>query len=673
MWYNFTMMDDNLKQTQGAQTVDYGSDEANAFVLNTIQTINDDLDRREQRTIVTNGVEYSKAYEYNQIKGVNYAPPRGKKDDRQVSMGLVHEKIVSFVSLFLKDVFKHNIKAYLKGELLQRMGEVYELGIDFSRKLEEFAKKIALIYWEVFTQGDCFVLEDWQVFNETKPQPMLNGDKLDPSEMDYTYEFLEGLTYKEGEKCQVRRATSVVLDGRQVILGDVTLDSGIQDQEHNTIEDRMSRGKAEKMFGSLNMWKYVPTDRETILKRFESQKKGIALFNDDRLEKADKEVLVHYWYDKENNRFNIFVNGVMMLPYETPFTLFYPRNNYPITQFCSERMTGSAYSRSVPAKTKFNADFADWMLKRMALKFEQAIEPALLSKGKRIIAREIFRAGNVTQNVSSDDYERADPENKGVTQSEFSFFSLMKEILESQTTNKTTTGEISKNTTAFEIAKTDEKQAEKMAMVLDSIVNGYMDLAMRRCETIESKYTRAQGETTVDGKKRRVYQDFSISVAGTQNIVSFDDALREQDFDVEEKQNELFKKSYKRKEENNPTEYYLVDPATIRSGELVLVIEIKPEKIKDSQLQLISLFDEFSQLFAILGRDDQGGRISVSEFIKEYLQTSGRSEDLFVDPELVQNPELAEALGGESNGYNKGNFGKPKVREAIKNEAVGVT
>lgn len=669
-------MSNATEESENARSanVEYEDDETRVFAVNTIQTINDDLEKRETASLVFNGLTYTQSYEYNQRKGINYAPPKSKKDDREVSTGIVHEKIVSFVAIFLKYVFKRHIKAYQDGELVPRLGDVYELGIEFSRKIENFKRKIALIYWEMFTQGDCFVLEDWQVRNKTPQIPMKDGVDLDPEEMDYTYEYLEGITYRDGEMIQERKAESVILDGRQVILGDPEIDSGIQDQPHITIEEKMSREEAKAMFDKLTMWAKVPASKEQLAAMGFDDKN--TLFSSGRLEDPKKQVLVHRFFDKECNKFNFFVNGTMMLPMKTPFTLFYPRGNYPITQFSAERLTGSSYSRSVPAKTKFNADFLDWALKMLALKFEQGIEPAILAQGKYTLTRDMFRAGKVTHGVSSKDYEKADPDNKGVTNSEFSFFGLLKELIEAQTVNQTTSGEMSANATATEIAITDQNQQKKLSYLLDGMILGFFDLDMRRCETLESKYTRKQKETVVNGKTISVYQDFSISIAGVQNIVTFSDELAELEEDGEEvkkKRNELFKEAHKSKKDGNHTERYLVDPSVIRSGDLVLDLEIRPEQMKDSQIQMIQMFDEFNQILSIFGRSDQGGTTDIAEMQKEYLQVSGRSEDFFISQDLIQqDPELAAALSENSGGgYNTGSFGKPSVKAALRNKAVG--
>ena len=87
-----------------------GNEDEAKYAHSQIQQINDDYELREQPSLVTNGISYSQAYEYNQRKAINYAPPKDPKDDREVSMGIVHEKSIGFASIFLKYVWKRNIK-----------------------------------------------------------------------------------------------------------------------------------------------------------------------------------------------------------------------------------------------------------------------------------------------------------------------------------------------------------------------------------------------------------------------------------------------------------------------------------------------------------------------------------------------------------------------------------
>lgn len=642
----------------------YGSEKEGKFAQKWINQINEDLELREKSTLVSNGIPYSQAYEYNQKKAINYSPAKSK-DDRQVSVGLVHEKIISFCAIFLKYVFKRRIKCYDEdGNLIRGMGKVYDLAIEYSHEMEQFKKKLALIYWETFTQGNSFVLEDWEVKLHENPEAYdKDGKKVDPEKMDYTFEYLDSLTYKKGKQFQTRRAVSRVLDGRQVIFGNPEVEE-VQEQPRITIEVEYTKADAEMLFGSLKRWKNVPKNREDITAMVGEK---TTLFDASRHKKPEDIFITHYSWDKENNLYNIFVNGMMILPRDTPMSVFYPRVNYPLSNVPAERLRGSIYSRSIPAKTKFNADFVDWVLKMMANKFEQGIDPAILTKGKYTLTRQMFRGGQVTHGVSREDFEKADPENKGVTNPEFNFFGLVKEIVESQTVNQSFSGEVS-NATATEIATVDSNQQKKLAYLLDGLMGGFLDMYLRRAETIESKYTIKQKETVVDGKKISVYQNFSVNVSGIENVVNFDEQVGTAGYDEESKKDELFKKAFQDKKNGFASEYYLVNPKHLREKKYNLIIEVLPEQLKDSQLQMIQLFDEFGKIIELFGRDTEGGAVSTDELKKEYLEVSGRPDELFTSKmyEMLDKREQASGAGGmeDPSGYDQGSFGKPTVKSA---------
>jgi len=629
----------------------YKSEAEGRYALDLIQQISDDFDLREKQSLVFNGLSYSQAYEYNQKKGINYSPAKNTNDDRQISMGMVHEKIIAFAAIFLKYVFKRTFECYdEKGKLIRGMGKIYDLSVEFSHQLELFSQKVALVYWEVFTQGNAFVLEDWEVKTTNFPKAFYTKDGskvlVTPDNMDYTYEFLDGLNYEKGKDVQLRRAISRVLDGRQVIFGNPEIED-LQEQPRITLEEEISSKDAELIYGTLIRWDNVPEDKDKIT-TFAGEKN--TLFGATRHKDPKKTKIIHRVFDKENNRFNIFINGLMMLPSKTPMTIFYPRGNYPISNVPAERLRGSIYSRSVPAKTKFNADFIDWTLKMLANKFEQGIDPAILAHGKYTLTRQIFKGGQVTHGVKKDDYEKADPDNKGVTNNEVSFVTLLKDIIESQTVNPTTAGELSANATATEISVVENNQREQLGYLLDGLVNGFMDMALRRAETIESKYTIKQRETIVDGKKISVYQNFTVSVGGVESVVEFDEEVGSENYDTEGNRNKLFTKSFNEKKKGYQTEYYLANPILIREKKYNLIVKIKPERVKDTQLQMIQMWDEFRNLVAMFGSS-----INIQDLQKEYLQLSGKPDTIFQNQQFQQ----AEI---EMEAQNMGSFGKPSEK-----------
>lgn len=613
-----------------------------------ITRINDALNVRERNTLISNGIQYSRAYLYNQQKAINYAPPRNPKDDREVSVGMVHEKIIAFVAVFLKYNFRRRIKVYGKdGKAIDNLGEVYDLAIEFSHRMEQFGKRLALIFWEVFTQGNAFVLEDWEVRTMTEQDAYdADGKKVDTASMDFTYDTIDKMSFKPGKEIQTRRAVSRLLDGRMVIFGNPEIEE-VQDQPFIAVEEEISRTDAEQLYGALKRWAFVPKEAVQI---DWITPMNVTLFNTQRLDHPENRVIVHRLFDKPNNRFNILLNGMMMLPRNTPMKLFYPRNNYPLTNIPAERLKGSIYCRSVPAKTKFNADFVDWALKNLALKFEQGVIPAILAKGKYTLSRQIFRAGQVTHGVASTDFTKADPDNKGVTVPDVNFFTMMKEIVEAQTLNPTATGEFDPNASATQIAITDQNQRDKLAFLLDGIAGGFMDMALRRAETIESKYTIKQSEKVVNGVKVNVYQNFTIDMSGVSSSVIFDDAIGDPTYNHEQTQNKLHQEAVKAKKNGKPSETYIANPDDLREGKYELDVEIVPERIKEIDLQMQSMWAEFTSLLNTFGRN-----VNIEELKSIYLEVRGRPASIFNSADVMKLQQITA--------QGQGAFGTPGATE----------
>jgi len=650
-----------IKTNQTAEEVTvvsnpYKDEEEKKAATTMVEQISCDLEKREKHTVVFNGMEYTSSYLYNQRKAINYAAPRGTSNAREISYGLVHEKIIGFCSFFLKNIYKRQTNVYDEsGSIVQGMGKVYDLGIEHSYRLEKMVRKVSLIYWEAFTQGMCAVFEEWQVKNiieRVAKDP--KGNIVKPEDMDYSFEFLDNLTWEDGEMIQERKAISRIMDGRTIIFGNPELND-VQEMPRITIEDVISRVDAKSMYESLSRWDSVPKEKTQIDGMWGNEQK-ITLFDTERLGDSTKQVMRHFVLDKENNRYNLILNGVMMLPRDTSFKHFYPRNNYPISIISTERLTGSIYPRSMPAKTKFNADFIDWALTKLADKFEQGIDPALLVKGKYTLTKDLFKGGQRTHGVGKDDYDKADPENKGITSSEFGFVGLLKEIVEGQTLNATTSGE-TESTTATAVNAAQANQIEKLGYILDGIMNGFADMAERRAETIESKYTTKQSETLVDGKRIPVYQNFVVSMDGKEQSVTFDDSVGSETYDEDNKRDELFEKSFKDMKKGKKTAYHIVNPDLIRKRKFTFDIELKPERRKDTYLQIIEMREEADFLLSTWGN-----QIDKDVLSKEYINITGRPDKLFIPSELVKEEQPVEQGQNGNGGFGQ----KGAVKEAVK-------
>ena len=243
---------------------------------------------------------------------------------------------------------------------------------------------------------------------------------------------------------------------------------------------------------------------------------------------------------------------------------------------------------------------------------------------------------------------------------------MIKDIVQTQTLNPTASGELQPNATATEISITDQNQRDKLAYLLDGMSNGFMDMSLRRAETIESKYTIKQKETVVDGKMISVYQNFNVSVSGVNNSVLFDDTLSNPDTNHDQMKNDLFMKAFQDKKAGQPAHYYIADPLKIRKGEHVLDIEMFPERVKDVDLQVQVLLNEITEFMNVFGQN-----MNVDGWKKIYLEVSGRPSDVFQSADAMKIAQAGQQNGAPPNPLaptptnttmpvmNKGGKGKP--------------
>lgn len=594
-----------------------------------LMRIANDLLAREQPTPVFNNMTYTTNYEYNQLRAQAYSPAKNtkNKNDKNISVGLEHEKVVSFVSILLSKDFKRDITVLEDGHKIKDMGDFLNHGIEHSFINEDMESHLApLIYYETNSQGDCFVMRDFVVKNINEPNGAMKSKDITLEDLD-NMDF-DKQTYKT---VQVRKIESKILDGRSLIPGNPEIET-MQAQPRVTLEFIISREEAQQLFGSLKRWQFVPKTA-TFLGTVTGNASGLrTLFNTNRIKKPDELVVVHIYMDKSLNLYNVYVNGLQMLNRKTPFTFLYPTNRYPIAKFSTERLPRSFYAKPLPQKIKYNANFFDWVFKMMAVRFERGADPAWVTNGKSSIPKNMFDAGNVTHGIKKGDYERADPEQQGVTPAEINFFNIMKEILESQTINPTVAGQVGGDNTLGEVQMAATAQTIKMAYLFAGIMQGWQEIALISSDIILQRYTQPVEYATVDGKQVPIYNNFSVIHDGSQNVITFQNAMNDPEYELLKDNNQLFQQAYKDKEGGDNINYYKLNPDRLRTGDFNIMCRIIIKDKETPEIKLAKFFQEMGQVRGIFPNVD----LNVLQDM--YRNIANRPADMFkqMDTGLMQ-------------------------------------
>ena len=168
---------------------------------------------------------------------------------------------------------------------------------------------------------------------------------------------------------------------------------------------------------------------------------------------------------KPLNEFQIFINGVPMLPLGFPLTEITGDGEYTIVQQNLEPIRHNfSYGKSFVFKNKNIVAVIDQMMRLGVLKTQKSYLPPYLNLSQRVISRSIFNPGQITRGVGQDQIVPVnDNEVKGVTNAEFGFIEKTMQFLDRNTVSQTFGGsqEPGGNVTATQILEL-QRQARLM-------------------------------------------------------------------------------------------------------------------------------------------------------------------------------------------------------------------
>jgi hypothetical protein len=253
-----------------------------------------------------------------------------------------------------------------------------------------------------------------------------------------------------------------MVNAKKIYLGSIRIEH-IEDQDIVFVLNILPRAKAKNIYQNWERWDYVPWTINSTTETFQEDGK---LYRDWNLTVVpyDKvaEIMI---YDKANNRFQIMLNGVLMLPINYPLTAVNPTGEIPMAQGKLEPINDFASS-----KTKIDQEVLDETTKLMIEAIRQTRKPPMGNTSKRVYSGSVYLAGKITNDIREGELFPLIPPTP-LSAPEFSFYKLMKENINEKTVNETYSGgDMSGNQTATEVVQKKEQQMLKLAYAFDSLV-----------------------------------------------------------------------------------------------------------------------------------------------------------------------------------------------------------
>ena len=339
-----------------------------------------------------------------------YLPPKKNDDEVRIVTGTTEKKIEVIYNELVGMNVQPEAQVFDKND-----NELRGLGQDFmdivtrTNQIERDDDFWGAFVYELITQRAAFIEETDEYVN------YYNRGKSS---------MFKGTIKKEDRKpVTFHRARKRLLTSLQVFLGDMNIPAWrFQEQPYILKYVRRTYDEAKTVYGEWKNWDKVV--------------KGGSHANSPwgyRMYKIDNEEIeeIHY-LDPSRDEYQIMINGVMM--FDGPAPLFYTvteDRRYPMTMKVLKGMGSDfAYGKPLTASAKTLQGLNSETIRLLIRKFRQAIEPPMVSKGRKIYSKDIWTAGAVTYGLSANDFEVLNKTNQGITNSEFSLYDLIEKKTE---------------------------------------------------------------------------------------------------------------------------------------------------------------------------------------------------------------------------------------------------
>lgn len=443
--------------------------------------LNSAYHQRQQRYTELDDMTYDEYYVSNAKAANGYIPPKLNPQDVRTVSGVTREKCTTLVSSLLNYNLEPEFQAYDEDDIPQKeLGDTFTGLVKKSRRLEivDYEVKRPLIYGELVAQGTCFIVERWLEFGV--PRKLVD---------DVSFENILSQKWKEKPEIVKRICDVQLISGLNVYLGNIR-EFFLELQPYIGLRRVLTRAEAKSIYGKWERWQNVP---KKMVKTTENSINGnsIPYQNWQMIETEEEMVEEIIYMNKWTNTYQILLNGVCMLPAGFPLEYVAGEIEYPMAKGDVEPISRHfAYSRSIPAKTKFNQALFDEMMKAIVLKTRKSYTPPMANLTGRTLSKKIFYPATIHNDI---DVSKLQPigENNGVTQSEFAAIEFVKKIIDESSVSPIFEGNsMNGKQTAREIVELKQQSMMKLGLIVLGAINLEKKMAWLRLNNILKNWTK---------------------------------------------------------------------------------------------------------------------------------------------------------------------------------------
>lgn len=445
-----------------------------------LQEITTDYNRRESPHRLLNQRTYSQNYRENMLAANSDTPPRANAEDTQVVTGTTREKVLAITAAVLQLNFETSFMAFDHNDQQdEELAEAMKDCVDRANKIEQWDEKKLYAYFEMGTQGDVYVEENFIEETVTDKKPIKLSEVTEALMKDFKADYKTKVTVG---MCQRN-----LIPGTQVFKGSMT-ERILRNQPHIWTREVRPFELTKSIYGNLPRFINVP--RQLVINGPDTQTSfGINW----RLESIDDETCeILKRQDRFNKTYSLYINGVKMLPNDFPLPWGFGEYNIvqgslePISAFFSE-------SKSIPCKTRLDQEILDEMYRLAVLKTQKSFMPPIANYSTNILSRSMFLPGKVNNSLQKGDIEvlGGDPSAYSMKPSEFQMIEMIKKFIDEKSINPALEGVQGQgDQTATQNNNIVQQAKQKLGLMIFGFIQFHMNLDLIRLYNLLENYTQ---------------------------------------------------------------------------------------------------------------------------------------------------------------------------------------
>jgi hypothetical protein len=509
---------------------------------------------------------------------------------------------------------------------------------------------------ELLKQGTVFIQDNW--VKKWEKKKTLKG-KFDGK--------VEGVEWETKLEKVFDGPVRSVLYGPGVYLGNIK-EFEIKNQPFIFTMKNTSYEEAKSRYGAKKDGKYVWERWENVPKRM------VKLIDSTNLSSADmaggwaltdlenEAVQEIHYQDQINDEYQIFLNGIAMLPVGFPLSAITPNGMFNIEKQVLQVINPFfAYGRSFIAKTEQLTKLLDEMIRLLLIKTRKSIHPPYINQSGKVISEKSLMPGAISMGIDPGALVAIGTEGQGATASEYQMLKELREDIDRVTIAPQFQGQPGKSgTTAYEVS-TLQAQAEKSL----TLIIFAMGLLEKKCQWLRTNYIIGNYfepiGTTVDDTMQdftEVYRTMSVKTniagrgAGIRKIVPYSkktitgqDVFNEEEYTGVLEPTDGYRKRTREELDMDPLQILYIDVDVLKNCKYIFFTEVE-SKPRDTSINAKLMFRE--ELRDIQALMNMGSQPNVEELEKEYaLIWHKRKEKMFSKP---MDPQMMEQMKGQGGG-----------------------